>query len=94
MGAETILLQAHQQPTWGPLVLKGAYASHHDSATDTSEWPAQVEGGLNWDGTTFTSESDYMVMLSEADVIEVKAALHHFNSSMQSSCSHQTARSC
>ncbi|KAK4223616.1 hypothetical protein QBC38DRAFT_44638 [Podospora fimiseda] len=78
MGAETILLQSQQQHTWGPLVLKSTYASHHDS-TDTSEWPARVEGELVWDSNTFKSEDYFMITLNDDEVLEVKAALHHFN---------------
>ncbi|KAK4167462.1 hypothetical protein QBC43DRAFT_142238 [Cladorrhinum sp. PSN259] len=80
MGAETVLLQYKEERTWGPLVLKGAVASCHEFI-DTSEWPAQVEGELIWNSTTFNSEDDYIVVLNDKEVLEVKSALHHFNNS-------------
>ncbi|KAK3989621.1 hypothetical protein QBC44DRAFT_82598 [Cladorrhinum sp. PSN332] len=78
MGAETILLQSKEQQTWGPLVFKGTYASYHGS-TDTREWPARIEGELVWDSTTFNSGDDFLVILNDDEILEVKAALHHFN---------------
>lgn len=43
------------------------------------EWPKQLKGDLTWDGTSFLSEEDYMLKLTNEDVLEVRAALQSFN---------------
>ncbi|KXX78006.1 hypothetical protein MMYC01_201723 [Madurella mycetomatis] len=41
-------------------------------------WPAQVNAARAWDGSDFNSEGDYVLILSDEDVMEIEAGLEHF----------------
>lgn len=70
MGPETTA--AIQAPIdWESLALKPI----------TAEWPAQVQGDLCWDSSTFQSVEDFTLILTDDDVAEVGAALRAFKGS-------------
>ncbi|KAK5658455.1 hypothetical protein OQA88_1844 [Cercophora sp. LCS_1] len=52
---------------WGHLQLK----------TGTDGWPAEVRGDLCWDSSTFQSEEDFTLILTDDEVAEVGTALRN-----------------
>lgn len=78
MSTETILLGQQQ---WGlgnlKLNLKANRTPRYLPVSH--EWPAEMAGDLVWGPTSFGSEGDYTLTLSEDDIFEVKAGLQHFN---------------
>ncbi|KAK0736514.1 hypothetical protein B0T21DRAFT_181456 [Apiosordaria backusii] len=77
MGAETILLQAEQIPVWGDLKL--TLKSEPVSQIKSPKLPAEMRGPLAWSPSSFKSEDDYILSLSEEEIEEVKLALSHFD---------------
>lgn len=75
MGVETAVPTLPGQ-AWGSLRLK-------PSNTDTREWPNQMEGDACWDSSTFQSEEDFILVLDEDEVAEVRGAVRHFNGESQ-----------
>ncbi len=84
MGAETILLRP-QERCWGELTVKLNCNSHY--LPGTNGWPASVEGDLAWGPTSFESEDDFTLTLTEDEVAEVRSGLEHFNSTVQDTLS-------
>lgn len=41
-------------------------------------FPAQLDGGLVWEGSDFASEKDWTLSLSKGQLEEVEQALRHF----------------
>jgi hypothetical protein len=83
MGAETILL-GQQGQTWGDLAVKANCTPRYVPVSH--EWPAEVEGDLAWGPTSFASEDDYTLTLTESEVDEVRSGLQHFNGKFQTPC--------
>jgi hypothetical protein len=81
MGVETVLLGS-QGPSWQNLNLKPNCAPRYFPISH--DWPAAVEGDLAWGPTSFGSEDDFTLTLTESEVAEVKCGLEHFNSTIRS----------
>jgi hypothetical protein len=54
------------------------------------EWPTEIKGGLAWEPSSFASEHDCILVLTDDEITEVQAALEHFNSR----CSELSMGSC
>jgi len=72
MGVETAvptLLGA----SWGSLRLK-------PSNSDTRDWPTRMDGDACWDSQTFQGDGEFVLVLNQDEISEVRAAVRHFNS--------------
>ena len=45
-----------------------------------SGFPPQLEAKLAWTGSSVSKDSDFILQLSDAEMVEVKTALEHFKS--------------
>jgi hypothetical protein len=77
MGAETILLRQEER-CWGELTVKLNCNPQYSPVTNG--WPAAVEGDVAWGATSFQSEDNFTLTLTDGEVSEVRIALEHFNS--------------
>ncbi|KAK3898982.1 hypothetical protein C8A05DRAFT_46842 [Staphylotrichum tortipilum] len=74
--AITVLL-TEREVGWGGLAVKEGCVAR--CLPPSHDWPAQMTGDLVWDATSFQSANDYTLMMTDAEVAEVKAGLRHFN---------------
>ncbi len=51
-------------------------------------FPASVAASFSWTGSGFKDDSDYVLALSDAELVEINAALEHFKSKASLPCSH------
>lgn len=49
------------------------------SATRIHEWPRELKKDLAWEPSSFQSEADYTLVLSNEEISEIRMALKYFN---------------
>ena len=51
-------------------------------------FPTSVAASFSWTGSGFKGDSDYVLALSDAELVEINSALEHFKSKAALPCSH------
>jgi hypothetical protein len=75
---EVQTLPAAIDGTWAACLPAPALKSN--IAVSVADWPTKLDADLAWDASTFGSEEAYTLLLTKEDVLEIRAAVKHFNS--------------
>jgi hypothetical protein len=74
---EVQTLPAAIDGTWAACLPAPALKSN--IAVSVADWPTKLDADLAWDASTFGSEEAYTLLLTKEDVLEIRAAVKHFN---------------